>query len=195
MTNLTTHPSAANRKDTEVLDTCPTSYRGVNEAIMGNIQRPETPISHHTSGIHLPHDQSPKSLGELETFLDIDISSSTDSYIDKVIELLTSDGGLFPDLKLLIAPSEHLCQDDTNTNDYFNLHLLGQGFRRVPTKKNHIKEEVSLVVLSIITCVRWKTQENSTRVSGYDLHSLYTTKHAVYMRHPCYIHVVNYCPW
>jgi hypothetical protein len=102
---------------------------------MGDIQRPETPISHRASGIRLPHDQSPKSLGELETLLDIDIRSSTDSYIDKVIELLASDGGLFPDSKLPIAPSEHLLHQLSCYNSQANKWNLPDISRSPDRKK------------------------------------------------------------
>jgi hypothetical protein len=147
MTNLTTHPSAANQKDTEVLDTCPTSYREVNEAVMGNIQRPETPISHRTSGIRLPHDQSTKSLGELETLLGIDICHSTDSYIDKVIELLASDGGLFPDSKLPIASSEQILHQlsyyDSQTNKWI-LPDISHSHDRKKTQSTKMQSEMKL---------------------------------------------------
>jgi hypothetical protein len=88
---------------------------------------------------------------------------------------------------------EFFCQDDTNTDDYFNQSLLGQKIRQVPTRRIVKQRGFSLIVVGAITRVVWKTQENSTGVSGYNFHSLYTTGHADYMMHPCYIHVVSYC--
>jgi hypothetical protein len=85
------------------------------------------------------------------------------------------------------------CQDDTNTDDCFNRSLLSQEIRQVPTRRIVERRGFSLVVLDAITCVVWKTRQNLTRVSGYNLHVLYTTGHANYMRHPCYICVVSYC--
>jgi hypothetical protein len=111
MTHLTTHPSAKSNRQPrsgEVMNTCPVSYASDSDAEDKNLERPSTPTVLRTSGIRLPHDQSPKDLGDLEELLDVDLLGSSDAYIDKVTDLLTEQQGIFPDSKLPFPPSRTL---------------------------------------------------------------------------------------
>jgi hypothetical protein len=72
-----------------------------------NPERPGTPTILRTSGIRLPHDQSPKDLGDLEELLDVNLRRS-DAYIDNVTDLLAEHQGILPNSKLPFPPSQNL---------------------------------------------------------------------------------------
>jgi hypothetical protein len=100
MTNLTSHVNS-NIRNATPMDTCPVSFDR-------RIERSETPPILRAAGIRLPHDQAPMTLNELQELLGVDIGSTTDTYIDDMTDLLSENGGIFPNSSLPFPPTVQL---------------------------------------------------------------------------------------
>lgn len=104
MTNLTSLVDSNNRTATP-MDTCPVSV---------SIDRPETPPVLRAAGIRLPHDKSPMTLNDLQDLLkidlDVDLTGTPDTYIDDITDLLSDNGGIFPNEKLPFLPDKELLE-------------------------------------------------------------------------------------
>lgn len=159
MTNLA---SLAREKDANAtpMETCPVS-----------IQRPETPTVLRAAGIRLPHDQSAMTINELQELLDIDMQSSTDTYIDDVSDLLSETKGVFPNTKLPFLPSIKLLKrlrlyDGTNKKWKFpKTSGSKQSERYISDLLNNICSDIAQIE-GVNQIRRWNSNYCNTALEG-----------------------------